>query len=102
NNCEIVFVLMNDQAYGVIANIQDAQYANRQAYCRLLTPDFSLLARSIGLNHVRIDDVSGFEAAFDAALARSGPTMLEVNMTRIGPYAERFGGPPAGAAGGAK
>ncbi|MBM3607202.1 MAG: thiamine pyrophosphate-binding protein [Alphaproteobacteria bacterium] len=102
NNCEIVFVLMNDQAYGVIANIQDAQYANRQAYCRLLTPDFSLVAKSIGLTHHRINDVREFAAAFDAAIATSGPVMLEVNMLAIGPYAERFGGPPAGAAGGAR
>lgn len=102
NNSEIVFVLMNDKAYGVIANIQDAQYANRQAYCRLLTPDFSLVAQSIGLNHVRISQTGAFESAFDAALARPGPTLLEVDMISIGPYADRFGGPPAGAAGGAR
>lgn len=102
NQCEIVFVLMNDQAYGVIANIQDAQYANRQAYCRLHTPDFGLFAKSMGLNHVRIADVAAFEEAFDAAVARPGPTLLEIDMLAIGHFAERFGGPPAGAAGGAK
>lgn len=102
NQCEIVFVLMNDQAYGVIANIQDAQYANRQAYCRLLTPDFELYAKALGLRHVRIRDAADFESAFDAAVAKPGPTLIEVDMIAIGPFAERFGGPPAGAAGGAR
>lgn len=96
----IVFVLMNDRAYGVIANIQDAQYGNRQAYSRLHTPDFGLLARAMGLAHERISQISVFKERFDAALQTPGPLMLEIDMPAIGPYAERFGGPPAGAAGG--
>jgi acetolactate synthase-1/2/3 large subunit len=102
NACETVFVMMNDKAYGVIANIQDAQYANRQAYCRLHTPDFGLLAKSMGLPHVRITEIDAFEAAFDKALGEAGPVLIEVDMTVMGPYAEAFGGPPAGAAGGAR
>ena len=31
---EIVFVLMNDHGYGVIRNIQDAQYGGRRSYAR--------------------------------------------------------------------
>ena len=102
NNSEIVFVLMNDQAYGVISNIQDAQYGNRHAYCRLHTPDFGLFAQSMGLRHEKVRDLGDFEATFDAAIARPGPTMIEIDMLAIGPYAEAFGGPPAGAAGGAR
>lgn len=102
NRTEIVYVMMNDQAYGVISNIQDAQYEGRHAYCRLLTPDFGLLAASIGLAHRRVRDIADFTAQFDAALASPGPTLVEVDMTTIGPYATAFGGPPAGAAGGAR
>ncbi len=102
NDCPIVYVMMNDKAYGVIQNIQDAQYEGRRAYSKLLTPDFSLVAASIGLRHERVMDIGAFAAAFDRALEVSGPTLLEVDMTVIGPYAVAFGGPPAGAAGGAK
>lgn len=102
NNLQVVFVLMNDQAYGVIANIQDAQYGNRHAYCRLHTPDFGLFAQSMGLAHRRVTDIAAFEAIFDEALATDGPVLLEVDMHAIGPFAEQFGGPPAGAAGGAR
>lgn len=101
-NCNIVVVLMNDQAYGVISNIQDAQFDGRRAYCRLRTPDFGLLARSIGLAHTRVDRIEDFAPAFDAALAAPGAILLEVDMNAIGPFSRPFGGPPAGAAGGAK
>ena len=102
NGCEIVYVMMNDRAYGVIANIQDAQYEGRRAYCKLLTPDFGLLATSMGLAHTRVGRIEDFTAAFDAAMAKPGPHLVEVDMTAIGPYATAFGGPPAGAAGGAR
>ena len=101
-DCNLVVVMMNDHAYGVISNIQDAQFDGRRAYCRLRTPDFGLLARSIGLAHVKVDRIEDFAAAFDRALATPGAVMLEVDMTAVGPFAQPFGGPPAGAAGGAK
>ncbi|MBX9846351.1 MAG: thiamine pyrophosphate-binding protein [Xanthobacteraceae bacterium] len=98
---EIVFVLMNDNGYGVIRNIQDAQYGSRQVYSDILTPDFSLVCRSIGLAHERIADMNHFAAAFDRALAAPGPHVIEIDMIRIGPFAQSFAGPPAGAAGSA-
>lgn len=95
----IVFVLMNDGGYGVIRNIQDAQYGGLRAYADLLTPDFSLLCASIGMAHERVREIRGFAAALDRALGIDGPCLLEVDMTAIGPFAESFAGPPAGAAG---
>lgn len=102
NNCPIVYVMMNDKAYGVIQNIQDAQYQGRRAYSKLLTPDFGLIAASIGLRYERVSDIGAFADTFDRALAAEGPTLIDVDMISIGPYASAFGGPPAGAAGGAK
>ena len=102
NQCEIVYVMMNDQAYGVIANIQDVQYDGRRAYCKLHTPDFGLLAQSMGLAHTRVSKIADFAAVFDAAMAKPGPHLVEIDMNAIGPYASAFGGPPAGAAGGAR
>jgi acetolactate synthase-1/2/3 large subunit len=95
---QIVFVLMNDKAYGVIRNIQDAQYRSRYAYSALRTPDFAQLAQSFGLPHRLISRVEHFADALDAALATPGPALLEVNMTAIGPFGKSFSGPPAGAA----
>lgn len=95
----IVYVLMNDEAYGVIENIQDAQYDGRRVYSALRTPEFGALCAAVGMTHRKIGDVAEFEGTLDSALTRSGPVMIEVDMKSIGPFGEAFGGPPAGAAG---
>jgi len=95
----LVYVMMNDQAYGVIRNIQDAQYGSRHHYSTLQTPDFAAHCASIGLPHRVVRRVADFAAALDAALADDGPQFLEVDMIAIGGFAESFSGPPAGAAG---
>jgi acetolactate synthase I/II/III large subunit len=99
SQAETVFVLMNDRGYGVIRNIQDAQYGGRQHYASILTPDFSLICHAMGLPHQRVQAAEEFAAALDAALAVEGPSLIEVDMVAIGPFAESFAGPPAGAAG---
>jgi acetolactate synthase-1/2/3 large subunit len=96
---ETVFVLMNDKGYGVIRNIQDAQYGSRRVYSNILTPDFALVCASVGLPHMRIGDLAQFEGALDEALAAPGPRMIEIDMIAIGPFGQSFAGPPAGAAG---
>lgn len=95
----LVYVLMNDQCYGVIRNIQDAQYDSRHHYSSLRTPDFAAHCASIGLPHRRISSMEDFAPALDEALAAEGPQLVEVDMIAIGPFAESFSGPPAGAAG---
>ncbi|MFV0382718.1 thiamine pyrophosphate-binding protein [Paracoccus sp. (in: a-proteobacteria)] len=95
----LVYVLMNDRAYGVIRNIQDAQYNSRHHYSALATPDFATFCAAIGMPHHRVADLRDFETALDAAIAAEGPQVVEVDMCAIGPFAETFAGPPAGAAG---
>jgi acetolactate synthase-1/2/3 large subunit len=98
---DMVFVLMNDKGYGVIRNIQDAQYGSRHVYSNILTPDFGLVCQSVGLPHERITDIAQFNAAFDRAMAAKGPRLIEIDMMAIGPFSQSFAGPPAGAAGNA-
>lgn len=95
----LVYVLMNDQAYGVIENIQDAQYDGRRHYSKIAVPDFAGFCAAIGMPHRKVSAVEDFAAALDAAIAAPGPQLIEVDMCAIGPFAESFSGPPAGAAG---
>jgi acetolactate synthase-1/2/3 large subunit len=97
----IVLILMNDRGYGVIRNIQDAQFGGRRHYADLHTPDFRLLAAAFGLRHQRITDIAEFANALDRALLAGGAQVVEVDMVPIGRFAEGFAGPPAGAAGAA-
>ena len=92
---------MNDRGYGVIRNIQDAQYGGRRHYADLHTPDFKLIAAALGLPHQRVSRIEDFETSLDRALSAAGPQLVEVDMAAIGPFAEAFAGPPAGAAGSA-
>lgn len=96
----ITFVLMNDAAYGVIENIQDAQYEGRRHYSRLKTPEFGTLCKALDLPHRRVSQIEDFPETLDATLHKTGPVLIEVDMITIGPFAESFAGPPAGAAGG--
>lgn len=96
----ITFVLMNDAAYGVIENIQDAQYEGRRHYSKVKKPHFGMLCKAIDMAHVRVSTIEDFPKAFNGTLKASGPVVVEVDMLEIGPFAESFAGPPAGAAGG--
>jgi acetolactate synthase I/II/III large subunit len=99
SRANVVYVMMNDRGYGVIRNIQDAQYDGRRMYADILTPDFALVCQSVGLPHARVVRIEDFEPALDRAIAAPGPQMIEVDMTAIGPFGQKFAGPPAGAAG---
>jgi acetolactate synthase I/II/III large subunit len=99
SRANVLYLMMNDRGYGVIRNIQDAQYEGRRMYADILTPDFGLVCRSVGLPHTRIVRIADFEAALDRAIAAPGPQMIEIDMTAIGPFGQKFAGPPAGAAG---
>jgi acetolactate synthase-1/2/3 large subunit len=91
---DVVVVLMNDRGYGVIRNIQDAQYGGRRYYADLHTPDFGALAQSLGLPFHRVRDLAAVDGAMRDAAARRGPTLIEIDMVAIGPFAKAFAGPP--------
>lgn len=89
---DIVFVLMNDGGYGIIRNIQDVQYAERRNYSFLTNPRFGDLCGSVGLPYVVVESVETFARDFDRALETPGPILIEVDMNKIGPFAEPFAG----------
>ena len=91
---DVVYVLMNDQKYGVIRNIQDAHYGGRRCYVDLHTPDYAQLSASLGLGHARVKNLKELPAALDRAQSASGPFILEIDMLSIGSFKTAFAGPP--------
>ena len=90
----VVYVLMNDQRYGVIQNIQDAQYGGRRVYVELHTPDYAQLCASLSMGHTRVSDLKNLAAGLDKARAAKGPFILEIDMRAIGSFKTAFAGPP--------
>ena len=93
-NANVMIVLMNDKCYGVIRNIQDAQYGGRRYYVDLHQPDFATFCASLGLTHYRITSLDQADAIIREGLAKVGPVLVEVDMISVGQFATAFAGPP--------
>jgi acetolactate synthase-1/2/3 large subunit len=91
---QLVLVVMNDEGYGVIRNMQDARFEGRRYFADLATPGFAVLAANLGIRSWKVGSIQEFKSAIDEAVTIEGPTLIEVNMTAIGPYAVPFAGPP--------
>lgn len=91
---DLVMILMNDQGYGVIKNIQDAHYGGRRCYVDLHTPDYAQLCASLRLPHRKVSRLEELDQALTAALEHSGPFLLEIDMLAIGRFKSVFAGPP--------
>jgi len=94
SRAKIMVLVMNDQGYGVIKNIQDAHYGGRHGYTDILTPNFNRLCGAIGLSHRKISDIGGARQALTEAAGIDGPVFVEIDMTSIGGFATKFAGPP--------
>lgn len=91
---DVTLILMNDAGYGVIRNIQDVQYGGRRHFSNIRVPDFAKMADAVGLRHERVTSIADIPAALDRARARQGAAIVEIDMVAIGPYPQRFAGPP--------
>ncbi|SAL50631.1 acetolactate synthase [Caballeronia arvi] len=90
----VMIVLMNDQCYGVIRNIQDAAYGGRRMFVDLHQPDFAQFCASLGLAHRRITSLDQADDIVREGLAIDGPVLVEVDMLSVGSFATAFAGPP--------
>ena len=80
----IVICIFNDRGYGVLRTIEAAML-DRQFGVDLHTPDFVTIAAGMGLPAEPVAGVAAFERAFGAALARGGPTVLDIDMSALTP-----------------
>ncbi|HBC7429448.1 TPA: thiamine pyrophosphate-binding protein [Providencia rettgeri] len=88
----IVLIIMNDQGYGVMRGIQEKYFSGRQYYNELLTPSFSQLAQSMGIQAFTIDKATDFQSTLRQAVDLKQPVVVEVLMNHIGTM--NFSGPP--------
>jgi acetolactate synthase-1/2/3 large subunit len=77
-------IVVNDQAYGVIAYLQRGAY--QKVYESDLTnPDFLALARAYGAEGIRVDSPSALEAALKTTFASGGLCVIELVIHSVDP-----------------
>lgn len=86
-NTPVIWIIMNNNAYGTIAGLQMANYglthgttfpkANK---LEEQTPDYATIARAYGCDGVRVASAAGFKPALKAAIASGRPTVIDVAM----------------------
>ena len=81
----IVFLVVNDDRYGAIKYLQERMFG-RWGETDLANPDFPALARAFGAHGERVAGLDGLGGALEAALARSGPSVLELPLTVDPPW----------------
>ena len=81
---DLAIVVMNDKGYGVIRQIQDAQYGGRHVYGDLQVPDLEGVAKLAGIPFWRVSEAAMLEQTLKAALDAAGPSLVEVDVASIG------------------
>jgi thiamine pyrophosphate-dependent acetolactate synthase large subunit-like protein len=74
----LIAIVHNDSAYGAIKNIQDRYHGSRFLDVDLNNPDFLQFAASFGIPATRASDAESVALALREALARTGPSLIEV------------------------
>jgi acetolactate synthase I/II/III large subunit len=90
---DVLIILMNDGGYGVIKNIVNAAYGDRDFYSNLFLPDMLEYAKVMKMQAWRARSLQQFADIIPEAVAAVGPRIVEVDMTAIGPFPEMFAGP---------
>ncbi len=74
----VVIIVHNDRTYGAIKHLQRIKHESRYHDTELNNPDFVQLAAAFGVAATRAADAPSFAAALREAIARKGPTLIEV------------------------
>jgi len=86
----LVLCIFTDGGYGVLRGIQGRRFEDRDVGTDLATPNFALLAQSMGVAGEQVKGVEQFRDAFKRALAADGPYVLDIDLRSLVPM-EGFG-----------
>ncbi|MDA9170500.1 thiamine pyrophosphate-binding protein [Alphaproteobacteria bacterium] len=93
-NCDVVFLVMNDQGYGVIKHIQESMYGGRKFFADLIGPNFEDLSKVAKIKYKKIKKAEELEKSLDEAVKFEGPVLVEVDVNSVGEMPRYFMPPP--------
>ena len=84
-NVAVVFVIMNNDAFGTIAGLQKAHYGTTfgtvfERDGQFTSPDYAAVAQAYGVDGVKITAAAQFKPALEKAIASNRPVVLDVAM----------------------
>lgn len=83
---DLTIIVMNDRGYGVIKRIQDTFQHGRLFFADLQGPDLGQLAGIAGIPFWKVARAEAFGATVAQAIAHTGPSLIEVDMTAVGEF----------------
>jgi acetolactate synthase-1/2/3 large subunit len=96
-NAPVVILLFDDNGYGVLRNIQNANFEGRTIGVDMQSPDFVAIAQAFGFGARRVRSAAEFRTAFAEAIESRRPWMVVIDCDAIGPMKKIFAGPDGGA-----
>ena len=87
---DLVVIVINDKGYGVIRQIQDAQYDGRHSFDNLALPNLEGVAKLAGVAFWRITRADSLQDTLVRALQRAGASIIEVDVDAIGAIPHYF------------
>ena len=84
----VVWVVMNNGAFGTIAGLQSAHFGTTTGTIFLregkpYSPDFAAIARAYGVEGVRIQAAAEFRPVLERAVASKRPFVIDVSMQNV-------------------
>ena len=76
-----IVLILNNGSYGTIRAHQERHYPARVSGTDMVSPDFTMLAKSYGFQAERIARTEDFEAAFERALASETGAILDLDIS---------------------
>ena len=87
-NIPVIWVIMNNSAYGVIAGLQKAHFDTThgtvfQRDGEAYSPDFAAMAQTYGVEGIKIQSAEEFKPALERAVASNKPFVIDVAMLNV-------------------
>lgn len=74
----VVAIVFNNNAYGNVLRDQQTTYEGRVLGAELKNPDFIALAKSFGVEALRVETPEALRAALEELIAKDAPALIEV------------------------
>lgn len=78
----LTICVFNDRGYGAIRMVSDLAFG-REIASDLLTPDFVVLAQSLGIEAARVHSPTEFAKALEYGASLDGPLLVDVDLTAM-------------------